>query len=263
MYPSRDFSHNPLEKSSNTVFFSAYLTTGDYNVILAQNQRLLAGPDYRTAASNCKPIGQFSALFVDYLVLRGLNLKDLHVIGLSLGGQIAGFLGNFVKSGKLPRITALDPAGPLFNLKPVSERLDKSDAEFVDVIHSNAALFGIQYSVGHVDFWPNGGRKQPGCQDGDKVKIYGLRANWLLFCDHYRSYQLYVKSILSPHRFLTTKCNGYLLYKLGFCDQNHETYMGFAADAKYKGNYYINTGLAGIYVGFTEKFHSLNNNLVK
>jgi len=61
--------------------------------------------DYFTAAQNCKPIARYSANFIDYLVTKGLRLQDLHVIGLSLGGQIAGMTGQYVKSGKLPRIT--------------------------------------------------------------------------------------------------------------------------------------------------------------
>ncbi|XP_035714092.1 lipase member H-like [Folsomia candida] len=63
---------------------------------------------------------------------------------------------------KLPRITGLDPAGPLFNTH--SElKIDKSDANFVDIYHSNAGLEGDTTLDGHVDFMLNGGRQQPGC----------------------------------------------------------------------------------------------------
>lgn len=34
-------------------------------------------------------------------------------------------------------LPGLDPAGPLFNGKPPEDRLDPSDAQFVDVIHSD------------------------------------------------------------------------------------------------------------------------------
>jgi hypothetical protein len=70
----------------------------------------------------------------------------------------------------------LDPAGPLFEGYDTSVRLDKSDADYVDVIHSNGEAiyvggFGIAEAIGHVDFYPNGGRAQRGCSN---IVIGGL-----------------------------------------------------------------------------------------
>ena len=53
-------------------------------------------------------------------------------------------------------------------------RLDPSDAAFVDVMHTDAGgVLGLEVSAsgglglyrpsGHVDFYPNGGKEQPGC----------------------------------------------------------------------------------------------------
>ncbi|XP_008479096.1 lipase member H-like [Diaphorina citri] len=62
----------------------------------------------------------------------------------------------------------LDPAGPLFESQDPRSRLDSSDAQFVDVIHSNGENLilgglGSWQPLGHVDFYPNGGRMQKGC----------------------------------------------------------------------------------------------------
>lgn len=52
---------------------------------------------------------------------------------------------------------------PLFITAPASQKLDPTDAEFVDVIHTNALVQGKIERCGHVDFYMNGGILQPGC----------------------------------------------------------------------------------------------------
>lgn len=42
---------------------------------------------------------------------------------------------------KLGRITGLDPADPYFNSVDNVVKLDKSDAKFVDIVHTDASLF--------------------------------------------------------------------------------------------------------------------------
>lgn len=66
---------------------------------------------------------------------------------------------------KIGRITATDPAGPTFEHKKVTKemRLAETDAEFVDVVHTDAGHYGFIAPIGHVDFYPNRGANQPGC----------------------------------------------------------------------------------------------------
>ena len=42
-------------------------------------------------------------------------------------------------------------------------RLDPTDAKHVDVVHTNEPFVGTPQTVGHIDFFPNGGSLQPGC----------------------------------------------------------------------------------------------------
>ena len=65
----------------------------------------------------------------------------------------------------MARIYSLNPAGPLFKRKDLLVHLDKLDAKFVDVIHTNtkSALrikFGSGDSSGHLNFYVYGGQHQ-------------------------------------------------------------------------------------------------------
>lgn len=62
----------------------------------------------------------------------------------------------------------MDPAGPLFDGHDPATCMGPEDADFVDVIHTNmkarfTAALGYKAPLGHVDFYPNGGGRQPGC----------------------------------------------------------------------------------------------------
>lgn len=79
------------------------------------------------------------------------------------------FLGDNVRrltGQSIRRITGLDPAGIQFTFFPARDRLSPDDADQVDTILSDAGPTGagIPISIGHVNFWPNGGIAiQPGC----------------------------------------------------------------------------------------------------
>merc|ERR1712116_121257 len=81
-----------------------------------------------------------------------------HVVG---GGSAA------LKSGRVPRITGLDPGRyPTYNS---DIELDITDADFVEIVHTNGGTDlddrAIFDAIGHVDFYANGGHHQPGCED--------------------------------------------------------------------------------------------------
>ncbi|XP_006262768.2 pancreatic lipase-related protein 2 [Alligator mississippiensis] len=123
---------------------------------------------YTDAVSNIRIVGAELKYLMDLLERDyGYTPANIHIIGHSLGAHAAGEAGR--RKRGIARITGLDPAGPYFHSTPPEVRLDPSDAEFVDVIHSNAGrLFfdfavGINQPSGHLDFYPNGGKTMPGC----------------------------------------------------------------------------------------------------
>ena len=71
---------------------------------------------------------------------------------------------------KRTQIKGLDPAKPYFDLVSEEMRLLPTDAEFVDVIHTNSGeiwngALSLPEPVGQVDFYPNGGSHQAGCTE--------------------------------------------------------------------------------------------------
>ncbi|XP_032619511.1 lipase member H isoform X2 [Chelonoidis abingdonii] len=118
------------------------LSVEDINIIIVDWNRGATTLLYHRASSNTKKVAEFLKTLIDQMLADGASLDSVYMIGISLGAHISGFVGQMY-NGKLGRITGLDPAGPLFNGKPPEERLDPTDAQFVDVIHSD--IDGSQY----------------------------------------------------------------------------------------------------------------------
>lgn len=117
-----------------------------------------------------------------HLFDSGLEIDTFHLVGHSLGAQVSAHAGRYVQSISnqkyiLPRITGLDPAYPLWYDDGPNVPISKSDAAFVDIIHTDAGVTGALRSTGTIDFWPNGGvRAQPGCPvDSDPLGRWFLQ----------------------------------------------------------------------------------------
>ena len=104
---------------------------------------------------------------VSDVLLQFFNIgyESWHVVGFSLGAQIAGMTGRHVRRKSLrrhsvPRITGIDPGQLPIGL---FGDINADDATFVDIIHVETVHFGTVNAVGHVNFWVNGGVTQPMC----------------------------------------------------------------------------------------------------
>ncbi|KAK0134903.1 Phospholipase A1 member A [Merluccius polli] len=142
---------------------------------------------------------------------QGCGLESFHLIGVSLGAHVAGFVGTMFE-GKIGRITGLDPAGPMFKKTDLFNRLDPSDALFVDVIHTDSDFFGISIPIGHVDFFLNGGRDQVGCTRPRLSLSYGY-----VICDHMRALYVYISSLNGSCPLTGVPCPSYEDFLQGRC----------------------------------------------
>lgn len=91
---------------------AAYLNYSDYNVISVDWSPLAPSPCYVQATYNVALVGNCTAQLLDEMVRLGVaRFEDIHVVGFSLGGQVAGNIANFIQSGKLTRITGEEKWG--------------------------------------------------------------------------------------------------------------------------------------------------------
>jgi pancreatic triacylglycerol lipase len=132
----------------------------------------------------------------------------------------------------------LDPAEPYFQGMPYYVRLDPTDAKFVDVIHTDGKSifllgtvfiirhkinyerqqlgYGMSQPCGHVDFYPNNGKEQPGCDIAENpipltLIKEGLEeaSRVLLACNHVRAIKLFSDSINSKCQYMAHQCDSY------------------------------------------------------
>ncbi|GFR11630.1 pancreatic triacylglycerol lipase, partial [Trichonephila clavata] len=242
-----------------------FLLLDDFNVIIVDWSFGNFIP-YSKAAANTERVGEEISLLV--LLLRdkyGARPKKFHLIGHSLGSHVAGYVGERVKG--LKRITGLDPATYLFSTASPRAKLDRSDAEFVDVLHTDGGGIGMLEPVGHVDFYPNGGQIQPGCTTSNSLKallekgvVEGVRN---VICSHMRAPHFFTGTINSHKcHHIGHRCDSWEAFSQGKCDScgmndQNCAVMSYHIDTRrnYGNNstFYLLTGDAEPYCGYEYK----------
>ncbi|KAI3385511.1 hypothetical protein SNEBB_003410 [Seison nebaliae] len=186
-------------------------------------------PIYPLAACRTKFVGREIG---DLILKTKINPKLIHCIGHSLGAHICGFMGKAVEGIK--RISGIDPAGPYFESQSKENRLSDTDANFVDIIHADKYL-GIHQAIGNVDFFPNGGKMQPGCWT--RRRNINLGPN----CSHVRAIQYYISSIRQDCSFVATNCISWDEFKGKDCEGNKKMRMGYFASSLERTQHFHDT----------------------
>ncbi|XP_028036396.1 uncharacterized protein LOC114247597 [Bombyx mandarina] len=207
---------------------SALMAVEECNVVCVDWEGGASMPNYLRAAANTRLVGKQLAMLLQGLAKHiDMRFEDVHLIGFSLGAHVAGFAGSELRN--ISRITGLDPAGPLFEFQDPRARLDQNDAKFVDVIHSNGETLifgglGAAQPLGHVDFYPNGGRVQHGCSNLFVGAVSDLVLPWAAaspegrsLCNHRRAYKFFTDSVSPKCHFPAFPCNNYDSFLEGRC----------------------------------------------
>lgn len=210
----------------------AYMERGDYNVIGVCWGSYAKKFNYKGVQANVKNVALKVMKFIKEIVEDpsiDLTVQHITLVGHSLGAHIAGIVGKHTKfcgvdkkHEKIPVIVGLDPAGPRFSIRDPLDRLDKSDADYVEVIHTSICSHGIYYYVkaattllcpfynmkplgiiepiGTTDFYPNYGEQQTGCSNPFS-DISGI-------CEHSKAYELFAESLKKRSNYEAKECNG-------------------------------------------------------
>ena len=163
-------------------------------------------------------------------------------------------------------------AYPLYMNTGPEGHLDRNDADFVDIIHTDGGRLGFPIPLGHADFYPNGGRRrQPGCNIENVVAMgvnmllnrysrffssihnntcyYFLSSNIGFFffvfavtCSHNRAWRFYAESVTNPAGFPASRCPKWRpeMTRIN-CHWHPEALMGFAASPNRIGMFYLRT----------------------
>lgn len=87
------------------LFFSAYLQRGTDNIAILDWSDL-AYDNYVNTFLRMKDIAKYTAKAIESMVEVGLNTDTIHLVGHSMGAQVAGFVGRYLRF-TVPRVTGM------------------------------------------------------------------------------------------------------------------------------------------------------------
>ncbi|KAH9492576.1 Pancreatic lipase- protein 2 [Bulinus truncatus] len=230
------------------------LKIGDFNVVAVDWSKGATLPDFAQATANIRVVAAQVKLMLQLMQSQGLHISKVHLIGHSLGAHLSGFVGHLFGPNTIGRISGLDPAEPSFKQFTTTVKLDKDDALFVDVIHTDGSDFsllsggyGLMDESGDVDFYVNGGEKQPGCVDGIGGLFSGGNSTSLgnmVACSHSRAHDIFIESIDTSCNFTAYPCDSFVKFENGECFTCNQgcSSLGYRSDQfSARGKLYVDT----------------------
>uniref|UniRef100_A0A1I8PBC4 Lipase domain-containing protein n=2 Tax=Stomoxys calcitrans TaxID=35570 RepID=A0A1I8PBC4_STOCA len=217
----------------------------------------LSQSDYKTASMSIFDVGLTVGAIVEFLERLWPNYitrRNVTIAGYSLGAHAAGYAGA-VLNGEVEHIIGLDPAGPLFTLPAVVStefRLDPSDAQFVQILHTSSGTLGVGIKSGHADFYPNGGAApQRNCNSF--LQLADLSNTNPIACSHSTAAVFFKQSMNPEYPFIGYHCDSYFSYSRGYCSKNRYGRFGVHSQRTSRGDFYFDTQSKKPYVKSTAK----------
>ncbi|XP_035898260.1 lipase member H-like [Anopheles stephensi] len=231
--PTRILIHGWLNDWTSQVIRGlsrAYVAKGAYNVIGIDWSAGAMNILYPVAQKRVGAVADAIAKQIALLLQAGQHPSQIVLVGHSLGAHVAGLTGkHFQTEPKLAAIFALDPAGPLFSENNPAARVDALDAVYVEVIHTSVML-GYMHALGQADFYPNGGKSQPGCI--------------LNACNHHKAVEYFQRSLTgSGPMYVGKRCEADAISDK--CDGAQAVMGGDLSDiykTKMSGQFYLTIG---------------------
>ncbi|XP_058067085.1 pancreatic triacylglycerol lipase-like [Anopheles bellator] len=207
-HPTRFLIHGFLEGEDASLHWSIkdhYIRIGEFNIINVDWGAGSQTINYIAARNRVGAVGEIVSRMVNTIVAAtGASRDNINLIGHSLGAHVAANAGKN-QNGQLNAIIGLDPAGPLFSAGQ-SDLFAANDAHYTEAIYTNAGLLGFNAPLAQANFYPNGGRSQPGCI----LDVAGI-------CAHNRVNDFFAESVSTSVGFRSVRCADAAEIQAGRC----------------------------------------------
>uniref|UniRef100_A0A182U4G2 Lipase domain-containing protein n=1 Tax=Anopheles melas TaxID=34690 RepID=A0A182U4G2_9DIPT len=207
-HPTRFLIHGFLEGEDASLHWAIkdhFIRVGEFNIVNVDWGAGSQTINYIAARNRVGAVGEVISRMINTIVsATGASRNNINLIGHSLGAHVAANAGKH-QNGQLNTIIGLDPAGPLFS-NGQADLFGANDAQYTEAIYTNAGLLGFDQPLAHANFYPNGGRSQPGCI----LDVAGI-------CAHNRVNNFYAESVSSSVGFRSTRCANHAEILQGRC----------------------------------------------
>ncbi|BFF89100.1 lipase member H [Drosophila madeirensis] len=201
------------DSCSNAAIKDAYLSRGNYNVIILDWSRQALDISYQRVSKQLPAIAANLAKMLRFLHDNtGVPYEKIYLVGHSAGSHISGLAGKLLQPQLLGAIFALDPAGlTQLSLGP-SERLSPTDAMYVESIHTDLTLLGNPSNrLSHASFFINWGLGQPHCPNATATEFDFV-------CDHFAALYYFAESVRRPRLFPALRCGSAATIRSATCN---------------------------------------------